>query len=184
MLSHSVASTLCNPLAFSLPGSSVHGIFQARILAFPSSRGSSQSRDLSCIAGGFFTHWAIGEALNFIFLSNVHNRYMSFYMLLKQIILFQYFGSHSNSLMLWKTEGSRRGHQRMRRLDGITNAMDMNLGKFQEMVRDREAWRNLVHGVRKSRTWLGEWTTTINSNSQQLIIIYFLLYRKRFKYLV
>ena len=40
----------------------------------------------------------------------------------------------------------------MRRLDGITNAMDMNLGKFQEMVRDREAWRTLVHGVGKSRT--------------------------------
>ena len=58
----------------------------------------------------------------------------------------------SNSLMLQKTEGSRRGHQRMRRLDGITNAMDMNLGKLQEMVRDREAWLTLVHGVGKSRT--------------------------------
>ena len=63
--------TLCDPLDCSLPGSSVHGIFQARILewvAISFSRGSSQPRDwthvscISCIAGGFFTHWAIGEA--------------------------------------------------------------------------------------------------------------------------
>ena len=50
--------------------------------------------------------------------------------------------------MLGKIEGIRiRGHQRMRGLDGITDAMDMNLGKFQEMVRDRETWRAAVHGV-------------------------------------
>ena len=59
--------------------------------------------------------------------------------------------------MLGKTEGRRRrGCQRRRWLDGISDAMDMNLGKLQEMVRDREAWCATVHGVTKSYTQLGD----------------------------
>jgi len=58
--------------------------------------------------------------------------------------------------MLGKTEGRRRrGHQRMRWLDGITNAKGMNLGKLRSIVKDREAWHAVVHGVAKSQTQLG-----------------------------
>ena len=80
----------------------------------------------------------------------------------------QYFGhlmwtanSLGKTLMLGRIEGKRRrGQQKMRCLDSMTDSMDMNLSKLREIVKERGAWYTAVHGITKSRTWLSDWTTS------------------------
>ena len=105
---------------------------------------------------------------NQLILKEINSEYWLERLMLK--LKLQYFGhlmwradSLEKTVMLGKIKGKRtRGQQRMRWLDSITDSMDMNLSKLQEILTDREASHSSVHRVPKSQTWLNDWTTILN----------------------
>ena len=171
--------TLSNPMDCSLPGSSVHGFSKQEYwsgVPLPSPKKAERQRinafELWCWRRFLRVPWTARRS-NQSILHEINPEYSLEGPMLK--LKLQYFGhlmwranSFEKTPVLGRIEGRRREWQGMKWLDGIIDLMDMSLNKLLEIVKDRETWCAVAHGIAKSHTWLSDWTTRNRANTSKL----------------
>ena len=171
--------TLCNSMDYSPPGPSVHGILHVTILdGLPSPppgdvphQGRNPCLMSPALAEGSLPLVPPRKPTTLTLSMKYHLKIDC-----DKLKINSHLKKKKQTLMLGKIEGRRRrGWQSMRRLDGITDWMDMNLGQLWQLVMEREAWNAVVHGVTKSSTRLSDWTELKISTTDPAIFLFFLI---------